>query len=132
MDKKQLHRRRFEKALGSFRSVAVVGLAFIGQIKQVINGVWIDEGRGYRTDYQDYGAEDVIFSTCEQCNTYCTIKAYVTGGNKNGPYSTIIRKIAGNQYSPLNMVPDGAIAYETTMDAAVKGTGDVKRQDRKS
>lgn len=130
MDKKPMKRRSFLKALGSFGAVAVVGPAFIGPIKQVINGVWIDEGRGYGTDYQDYGAEDVIFSTCEQCNTYCTIKAYVTGGNKNGPYSTIIRKIAGNQYSPLNMVPDGAIAYETTMDAAVKGTGDVKRHGR--
>lgn len=125
-----MSRRKFIKALGAFGAVAAVGPAFIGPIKQVINGVWYDGTHGTGTDYQDYGAEDVIFSTCEQCNTYCTIKAYITSGNKEGPYSTIIRKLAGNQYSPLNMVPDGAIAYHTPIDEAVKGNGDVKRGGR--
>nr|WP_246569669.1 molybdopterin-dependent oxidoreductase [Lentibacillus saliphilus] len=125
-----MSRRKFIKALGAFGAVAAVGPAFIGPIKQVFNGVWYDEGHGVGTDYQDYGAEDVIFSTCEQCNTYCTIKAYITSGKKEGPYSTVIRKLAGNQYSPLNMVPFGAIAYATPIDEAVKGNGDVKRGGR--
>ncbi|HLR69722.1 MAG TPA: molybdopterin-dependent oxidoreductase [Virgibacillus sp.] len=123
---KKMNRRKFLKALGAFGAVAAVGPAFIGPVNQVINGVFADEGHGVGTDYQDYGAEDVIFSTCEQCNTYCTIKAYITGGDKTGPYTSIIRKLAGNQYSPLNMVPMGAIAYDTSIDDAVKGTGDVK------
>ncbi|MYL60295.1 molybdopterin-dependent oxidoreductase, partial [Virgibacillus halodenitrificans] len=130
MEDKSMSRRKFIKALGAFGAVAVVGPAFIGPVKQIMNGVWIDEGHGYGTDFQDYGAEDVIFSTCEQCNTYCTIKAYVTSGSKEGPYSTVIRKLAGNQYSPLNMVPFGAIAYATPIDEAVKGNGDVQRGGR--
>lgn len=129
-EEKSVSRRKFIKALGSFGAVAVVGPAFIGPVKQLMTDVWQDGTHGTGTDYQDYGAEDVIFSTCEQCNTYCTIKAYVTAGNKNGPYSSIIRKLAGNQYSPLNMVPDGAIAYNTPIDEAVKGNGDVKRGGR--
>ncbi|SEA92580.1 Molybdopterin oxidoreductase [Thalassobacillus cyri] len=130
MENKPMKRRSFLKALGAFGAVAVVGPAFIGPVKQVASGVWSDEGHGYGTDYQDYGAEDVIFTTCEQCNSFCTIKAYVTSGNKNGPYTSIIRKIAGNQYSPINMVPYGAIAYGTSVDDAVRGTGDVKRLGR--
>lgn len=130
MDNKKMNRRKFLKALGAFGAVAAVGPAFIGPVKQVINGVFVDDGHGVGTDYQDYGAENVIFSTCEQCNTYCTIKAYITDGDKAGPYSTIIRKLAGNQYSPLNMVPMGAIAYDTPIDEAVKGNGDVKRGGR--
>lgn len=130
MENKKMNRRKFLKALGAFGAVAAVGPAFIGPVKQVINGVWTDEGHGVGTDYQDYGAEDVIFTTCEQCNTFCTIKAYITDGDKAGPYTSIIRKIAGNQYSPLNMVPYGAIAYATSIDEAVKGNGDVKRGGR--
>ncbi|WP_284139153.1 MULTISPECIES: molybdopterin-dependent oxidoreductase [unclassified Virgibacillus] len=130
VENKSMNRRKFLKALGAFGAVAAIGPAFIGPVKQVVNGVWIDDGHGYGTDFQDYGAENVIFTTCEQCNTYCTIKAYITDGNKQGPYTSIIRKIAGNQYSPLNMVPYGAIAYGTAVDDAVKGTGDVKRFGR--
>ena len=126
MEEKSISRRKFLKALGAFGAVAVVGPSFIGPVKQAVNGGWYDGTHGTGTDYQDYGAENVIFSTCEQCNTYCTIKAYVTEGSKDGPYSTVIRKLAGNQYSPLNMVPDGAIDYATPIDEAVKGTGDVK------
>lgn len=130
MEEKSITRRKFLKALGAFGAVAVVGPAFIGPVKQVINGVWYDGTHGTGTDYQDYGAENVIFSTCAQCNTYCTIKAYVTAGNKQSPYSSVIRKLAGNQYSPLNMVPDGAIAYDTPIDDAVRGNGDIRRGGR--
>lgn len=130
MENKNMNRRSFLKALGAFGAVAVIGPSFIGPVKQVIDGVWVNEGHGVGTDYQDYGAEDVIFTTCEQCNTFCTIKTYITSKNKAGPYSSIIRKIAGNQYSPLNMVPFGAIAYDTNIDEAIKGTEDVKRGGR--
>ncbi|WP_258871997.1 twin-arginine translocation signal domain-containing protein [Virgibacillus dokdonensis] len=130
MEDKRMDRRKFLKAMGAFGAVAVIGPSFIGPVKQVVNGVWFNEGHGYGTDYQDYGAENVIFTTCEQCNTFCTIKAYITEGNQAGPYTSMIRKIAGNQYSPLNMVPYGAIAYQTSVDDAIKGTGDVKKGGR--
>src|SRR5690625_2821298 len=130
MTNKQMNRRNFLKALGAFGAVAAIGPAFIKPVKQIIDGVWYNEGYGVGTDYQDYGAEDVIFTTCEQCNTFCTIKTLITSGDEAGPYTSIIRKIAGNQYSPLNMVPFGAIAYQTSIDEAVKGTGDVKRGGR--
>lgn len=130
MKSKPMNRRNFLKALGAFGAVAAIGPAFIKPVKQIIDGVWYNEGYGVGTDYQDYGAEDVIFTTCEQCNTFCTIKTLITSGDEAGPYTSIIRKIAGNQYSPLNMVPFGAIAYQTSIDEAVKGTGDVKRGGR--
>ncbi|WP_066174878.1 molybdopterin-dependent oxidoreductase [Bacillus marinisedimentorum] len=130
MENKSMKRRSFLKALGSLGAVAVIGPAFVGPVKQAMGNVWVDEGHGVGTDYQDYTAENVIFTTCEQCNSFCTIKAYVVDGNKTGPYSSIIRKIAGNQYSPITMVPFGAIAYDTPVDAAVKGTGDVRKEGR--
>ncbi len=131
MENKTMKRRSFLKALGTFGAVAVVGPAFVGPVKQVVGGVWGEEQpHGIGTDYQDYTAENVIFTTCEQCNSFCTIKAYVVEGNKAGPYSSIVRKIAGNQYSPITMVPFGAIAYDTPVDKAVKGTGDLAKEGR--
>lgn len=120
-----MKRRGFLKGLGTLGVVAFVGPAFIGPIKQVVNGVWEDEPHGIGTDYQDYTAENVIFTCCQQCNAACTIKAYVVAGSTTGAYSSIVRKIAGNTYSPLGMVGYGHIDYDTPLQAAVKGTGDV-------
>lgn len=127
---KEMNRRGFLKALGTFGAVAIVGPAFIGPVKQVIGGVWTDTPHGIGTEYQDYAAENIIFSSCQQCNATCTIKAYVTAGSAAGAYSSIVRKIAGNQYSPMNMVPYGHINYNTPVAAAVKGTGDVAKTGR--
>lgn len=130
MENKMMKRRGFLKALGSFGAVALVGPAFVGPIKQVMGGVWIDEPHGTGTDYQDYTAENVIFTSCQQCNSTCTIKTYITAGAAGGAYSSIVRKIAGNQYSPINMVPYGHINYDTPLTQAVKGTGDVAKLGR--
>lgn len=131
MDKeKTMSRRKFLKFLGALGGTALVAPAFSGPVKQVFNGVWWDQPHGIGTSYQDYSAEDVIFTSCAQCNTFCTIKTYLTGGASDGPYSSIVRKIAGNQYSPMNMVPFGQIAYNTPVDQAVRGTGDVARLGR--
>ncbi|MCF6092484.1 molybdopterin-dependent oxidoreductase [Microaerobacter geothermalis] len=130
MENKKVNRRGFLKVLGTLGAIAFVGPAFVGPVKQVMNGVWFDEPHGVGTSYQDYTAENVIFTSCEQCNTYCTIKAYVMKGSNSGPYSSIVRKIAGNQYSPLNMEPYGQISYDTPIDVAVKGTGDVAKEGR--
>ena len=77
MSKEKMNRRGFLKALGSIGAVAIIGPAFIGPVKQVINGVWVDEEHGVGLDYQDYTAENVIFTSCQQCNSTCTIKAYI-------------------------------------------------------
>ncbi|WP_257988441.1 molybdopterin-dependent oxidoreductase [Bacillus sp. V33-4] len=130
MEDKRMKRRGFLKALGTLGAIAFVGPAFVGPVKQVMNGVWIDEAHGAGTDYQDYTAENIIFTSCQQCNSTCTIKAYVVAGSTAGPYSSIIRKIAGNQYSPINMVPYGHINYDTPVAQAVKGTGDIAKSGR--
>lgn len=125
-----MNRRGFLKALGTIGAVALVGPAFVGPVKQVFSGVWEDEPHGVGTDYQDYKAENVIFTSCQQCNSTCTIKAYVVAGSTGGAYTSIVRKIAGNQYSPINMVPYGHINYDTPLEQAVKGTGDVAKSGR--
>lgn len=126
-----MNRRGFLKALGTFGAVAIVGPAFIGPVKQVIGGVWGEEtAHGTGTDYQDYTAENVIFTSCQQCNATCTIKAYVMAGSALASYSSIVRKIAGNQYSPINTVGFGHINYNTPVAEAVKGTGDVAKTGR--
>lgn len=125
MEGNKVSRRSFLKAMGTIGAVAAVGPAFIGPAKQIVNGVWEDEPHGVGTDTQDYGAENVIFTSCQQCNAACTIKAYVVAGSSTGAYSSIVRKIAGNTYSPLGMVGIGHIDYDTPVKEAVKGTGDV-------
>ncbi|MFO1443327.1 molybdopterin-dependent oxidoreductase [Bacillus sp. Bva_UNVM-123] len=130
MSKDKMNRRGFLKALGTFGAVAIVGPAFVGPVKQVMNGVWTDDGHGIGTSYQDYSAEDIIFTSCQQCNASCTIKTYIVSGNPNSPYSSIIRKIAGNQYSPIGMVPFGHMNYDTPLEEAIRGTGDIARSGR--
>lgn len=125
-----MNRRGFLKALGTIGAVALVGPAFVEPVKQVFGGVWEDTPHGVGTDYQDYTAENVIFTSCQQCNSTCTIKAYVVAGSAGGAYTSIVRKIAGNQYSPINMVPYGHINYDTPLEQAVKGTGDVAKSGR--
>jgi len=127
MSKDKLNRRGFLKALGTFGAVAIVSPAFVGPVKQVFGGVWTDDGHGIGTHYQDYTAEDIIFTSCQQCNASCTIKTFIVAGNPNSPYSSIVRKIAGNQYSPIGMVPFGHIQYNTPITEAVKGTADMAR-----
>jgi anaerobic selenocysteine-containing dehydrogenase len=129
MEDKKMKRRGFLKALGTLGAIAFVGPAFVGPVKQVMSGVWTDEEHGVGSDYQDYSAENIIFTSCQQCNATCTIKAYVVGGSA-GAYSSIVRKIAGNQYSPMNMIPYGHINYTTPVKEAVKGTGDIAKAGR--
>lgn len=131
MENKKVNRRSFLKALGTLGGIAFVGPAFVGPAKQAVSGnVFLDEEHGVGTATQDYTAENVIFTTCQQCNTFCTIKTYIVPGSKDGAYSSIVRKIAGNQYSPMNMVPYGQIDYNTPVTTAVKGTGDVAKIGR--
>lgn len=93
-------------------------------------GAWLDEPHGTGNDNQDYSAENVIYSLCQQCNTNCTIKAVVVPKQGVGPHTSIIRKISGNPYSPLTMQPFGQIPYKTPIIAAAKGKGNVAKDGR--
>ncbi|MHB8185732.1 MAG: molybdopterin-dependent oxidoreductase [Dermatophilaceae bacterium] len=87
----------------------------------------VDHGSGPSTD--GYTAEDVIYSMCMQCNTFCTIKVRLTGSGGTEATS-LVRKIAGNPYSPLNSQPHDPIPYATPLAAAVTGLGDMARESR--
>ncbi|HBW39143.1 molybdopterin-dependent oxidoreductase [Desulfosporosinus sp. BICA1-9] len=93
-------------------------------------GAWLDDPYGTGHDNQDYGAENVIYSLCQQCNTFCTIKAIVIPQKGDGPHTSIVRKIAGNPYSPLTMQPFGQIPYKTSVKAAAKGKENVAKDGR--
>lgn len=69
-------------------------------------------------------AERVIYTTCEQCQTHCTIKVVLTDPAKTGG-KAYVRKIAGNPYSPLNTVPYDQIPYDTSPFDAARGHGNL-------
>lgn len=58
-------------------------------------------------------AENVIYSTCLQCHTACTIKGKILDG--------VLVKIEGNTYSPMNLLPH--LNYDTPPDEAAKVDG---------
>ena len=62
------------------------------------------------TPYPLNQPDHIIYSTCLQCHTSCTIKAKVLDG--------VMVKIDGNPFSPMNMLPH--LDYDTALeDAAV-------------
>lgn len=87
----------------------------------------IQHGTGDFTE--PYGAKDVIYSMCMQCNTYCTIKVKLASGEGSGATS-LVRKIDGNPYSPLNTQPVGPVPYATPLVAAAAGVGDMATESR--
>ncbi|MDO5050082.1 MAG: molybdopterin-dependent oxidoreductase, partial [Actinomycetaceae bacterium] len=112
-------------------SAAVVGALALGSTfinGQSRHGLGETHGTGEETDA--YTAQDVIYSMCMQCNAYCTIKVRLTEPG-NTEATALVRKIAGNPYSPLNTQPQGPIPYDTNPEEAVFGLGDMAR-DAKS
>lgn len=74
-------------------------------------------------------ADRIIYTTCEQCQTFCTIKVLLTDPAKTGGTS-YVRKIAGNPYSPLATVPSGQIPYGTDPAEAARGLGNLPVEGR--
>ncbi len=66
--------------------------------------------RGATGEYPLNKAEHIIYSTCLQCHTSCTIKGKVLDG--------VLVKIDGNPYSPMNMLPQ--LHYDTPLEEAAK------------
>ncbi|GAW92016.1 molybdopterin-dependent oxidoreductase [Calderihabitans maritimus] len=127
---KKISRRNFIKGTMAAGGMVALEPLITGTVLPPIEKLWLNDPHGVGDDFEDYGAEDVIYTTCEQCNTHCTLKAVIAPASGDGPYTSIIRKLAGNPYSPLNMVPFGAIPYDTPVKEAAKGQGEVARVGR--
>lgn len=89
-------------------------------------------GRGGATGA--YAADDVILSMCNNCNTYCTIKVRVgdaaDGPGANDGATALVRKIAGNPYSPLNSQPYAPVPYDTRPEEALAPDGAMAQAGR--
>lgn len=71
-----------------------------------------------------YAASDVVYTMCMNCNTYCSIKVRLSPPGDSGA-TALVRKVAGNPYSPLTTQPEGGIPYATSPDDAVRGIGNM-------
>jgi len=121
-------RRDFAKAVGGL--AAVSGGLTTASSGIDLSGLWSDPEEHYSgDDYGDYGAEDVMYTTCGQCNTFCPIKVRVADESGTGNYSALLRKLAGNPYSFLNTQPFAQVPYGSEPDEVatgdLEGTGDV-------
>ncbi|WP_080801917.1 molybdopterin dinucleotide binding domain-containing protein [Arabiibacter massiliensis] len=89
-------------------------------------------GRGDATGA--YAADDVILSMCNNCNSYCTIKVRVAdaadGVAANEGATSLVRKIAGNPYSPLNSQPYAPVPYGTRPEEALAPGDGMARECR--
>ncbi|WP_267640019.1 molybdopterin-dependent oxidoreductase [Haloarchaeobius amylolyticus] len=122
-----LTRRDFVKVAGGIGAVAAGATA---SVNLDTTDLWTDDAEHYvGDDFGDYGADDVLYTTCGQCNTFCPIKVRLADGSETGEYSSLVRKLAGNPYSFLNTQPFAQVPYESDPEAVatgdLEGTGDV-------
>ncbi|WP_135823336.1 molybdopterin-dependent oxidoreductase [Halorussus ruber] len=120
-------RRDFVKIAGGVGAVAAGSTA---SVNLDTTDLWTDKEQHYvGTDFGDYGAEDVIHTTCGQCNTFCPIKVRLADESGTGRYSSLVRKLAGNPYSFLNTQPFSQVPYDSDPQQVatgdLEGTGDV-------
>lgn len=101
----QITRRNFIK------STAVVGGALLGTSlldKHNEFLMTIARAEPERIAYELSKPENILYSSCQQCNTGCPIKVKMLDGH--------IAKIDGNPYSPWNLFPH--ISYSTPLEHA--------------
>ncbi len=124
-----LSRRDFAKAVGTIGVLSAGSGAANADVD--LSDLWKDENEHYTgTEFGEYGAEDVLYTTCGQCNTFCPIKVRLSGeSEENAQYSSLVRKLAGNPYSFLNTQPFAQVPYgsnpEDVAMGELEGTGDV-------
>ncbi len=123
MSKKDISRRDFLKGAGILGAFAISAPLILDPWQEAFAAAREQRPHGTGDTFLDYAASDVIYTTCQQCNTFCTVKCVLQPGDRKAPYSSLIRKIAGNPYSPLTMQPGGQIKYGTPAVAAALGTG---------
>ena len=126
-DNGSLTRRDLVKAVGS---VGLLGAASTATVDIDTDDLWSDDEQHYvGIDYGEYGASDVIHTTCGQCNTFCPIKVRLADESGTGEYSSLVRKLAGNPYSFLNTQPFSQVPYDSDPEDVsmgnVEGSGDV-------
>jgi len=122
-----LTRRDFAKAVGA---VGAIGAASSATVDVDPSEFWTDDTDHYAgNDIGEYGAGDVVHTTCGQCNTFCPIKVRLGDDSGTGEYSSLVRKLAGNPYSFLNTQPFSQVPYDSDPEAVamgdVEGSGDV-------
>lgn len=125
-----LNRRQFLQAGAALGAGAIAAKALAagqGAATQA-PGLWEAEPHGTGADFEDYAAADVIYTTCQQCNTHCPVKAVLT--DKGAGAGRRVRKLAGNPYSPLNNYPHGPVGYGTAPGAAVQPAPDMPQTGR--
>ena len=126
-DSASLTRRDLVKAVGA---VGLVGGASAATVNVDTDDLWTDDQQHYvGDDHGEYGASDVIHTTCGQCNTFCPIKVRLADESGTGEYSSLVRKLAGNPYSFLNTQPFSQVPYDSDPEDVatgdVEGSGDV-------
>ena len=126
-DSASLTRRDLVKAVGA---VGLVGGASAATVNVDTDDLWTDDQQHYvGDDHGEYGASDVIHTTCGQCNTFCPIKVRLADESGTGEYSSLVRKLAGNPYSFLNTQPFAQVPYDSDPESVatgdLAGTGDV-------
>lgn len=126
----QLNRRNFLKGSLLIGGAAALTPVMANERGNHRTAPWYDSPHGVGQDFEDYDATNVIYSLCEQCNTYCTMKVVFREQEGVAAGPSVVRKIAGNPYSPLNTQPVGQIPYETSPVEAAKGKGDLASEGR--
>ncbi|WP_027415147.1 molybdopterin-dependent oxidoreductase [Aneurinibacillus terranovensis] len=121
MSEKNMSRRDFIKKASALVGIGLVVPSFFGPFRQLMTDTWEDTPHGIGGDDQEYDATNVIHTVCQQCNSSCTVRALMVPGDPNAPYSSIVRKMAGNSYSPLNTIPYGQQSYLTSPSKVITG-----------
>ncbi|MHB1685285.1 MAG: molybdopterin-dependent oxidoreductase [Bacilli bacterium] len=116
-----LSRGQFLKMASTAVGAGLVVPAFFGPFHQLVGDAWTDTPHGIGGNDQNYDATDIIYTTCQQCNSSCTIRALMVSGDPKAPYSSLVRKMAGNAYSPLNTVPYGPVPYNSSPSRVIQG-----------
>ncbi|HYF96313.1 MAG TPA: molybdopterin-dependent oxidoreductase [Symbiobacteriaceae bacterium] len=120
-----LNRREFLTGAAAVGGTIAAMPLLGGGLKKAFADPFAASGEAHGTGAlgEEIPADRIIYTTCEQCQTFCTIKVALTESGR-------VRKIAGNPYSPLSSVPFGQIPYNTDPAEAARGLGDLPEEGR--
>ena len=126
----KVNRRSFLKGSLVVGGAAVLTPSLANERGRHKSAPWYDSPHGIGQDFEEYEATDVIYTLCEQCNTHCTAKVVIKEQEGVVASPGVVRKIAGNPYSPLNSQPFDQIPYETSPVEAAKGKDEMATEGR--
>lgn len=105
-------RRNFLGKGALLGGISLTGMLFGGTASAKAQTALLKNKRGTKT-YDLNNEENIIYSSCLNCNTGCGIKAKIQDG--------VLSKIDGNPYNPFTMVPH--IDYNNSIEDAAKIDG---------